>query len=104
MWQGPTFQGGPTGCTASVKSMGPPMVSSFVALTAVMMAFLSSTLVARLRTSTAHSKMMKCSRGWVHCSFLAAVNLSANCWQVSPKSEEVKGWDGVHHTLSLIHI
>src|SRR3989337_3215314 len=82
-WRGPGCHGGPGGSIGAVKSTGPQIVSILVVLTAERMASLSSTLVERLSTSTAHSKTRKCMRGCVHCRFVLFSNSGANSPLVS---------------------
>src|SRR3954469_14464660 len=78
--------------------MGPTMVSRDVAAAASAMACLS-VLPARETTSKHTSK-----RAWtkptncVHCLPVDASYASDSCFDVSPVSELLKGWLGVHHT------
>ena len=96
----------PTSGVLATLGTGPPLqeilpttVSRLTPLMALARACLSSTLLFALRAAAATSNRA-CTKpiGWVHCLPVAASYWPATWAALSPVSDDLKGWAGLHQT------
>src|SRR5882757_487641 len=87
------------GSLAPSQAIGPTSVSSLVAAIAAATLSPSPGSPARFMTSTAISNSAWTKPiGCVHCRPVALVKPSATCAELSPVSDDLNGWLGVHQT------